>query len=220
MLRQLNIFGNSYIGVYCKVSEDFAFIPKNLTKAEKKLIEETLKVEVIEFSISGTSILGSLIALNRNGMITTDFVSEEELKFLKKKIDVAIINSQLNAVGNNILTNDKKALVNFQYDEESKKLISETLNVEVLEGSIAGMKTVGMCAVATNKGILCHPKIREDELKRLKEFFSLPINIGTINYGMPLIGAGVIANSKGGIAGTLTTGIELGRIEEALKIWE
>lgn len=219
MLTKMNIFGNSYIGVYCKVSEDFAFIPKNLTKADKKTIEETLKVEVVEFSIAGSTILGSLIAVNMNGIIVADFIGEEEIEILKKKkINFSIINSQLNAVGNNILANDKKALVNFQYDEESKKLISEILNVEVLEGSIAGIKTVGMCAVATNKGVLCHPKIREDELQKLKDFFNLPVNIGTVNYGMPLIGAGAIANSKGGIAGNLTTGIELGRIEDALEI--
>jgi translation initiation factor 6 len=41
--------------------------------------------------------------------------------------------------------------------------------------------------------------------------------IGTINHGVPLIGSGLVANTKGAIVGNLTTGIELGRIDEALK---
>ncbi|RLI16358.1 translation initiation factor IF-6, partial [Candidatus Bathyarchaeota archaeon] len=37
------------------------------------------------------------------------------------------------------------------------------------------------------------------------------------NFGVPLIGAGLLANSKGYAAGAETTGYELGRIEEALR---
>ena len=40
--------------------------------------------------------------------------------------------------------------------------------------------------------------------------------IGTVNHGSPVIGSGLIANSKGAIIGNQTTGIEMGRIEEAL----
>jgi len=44
----------------------------------------------------------------------------------------------------------------------------------------------------------------------------VPVNIGTINYGFPLVGSSLLANTKGYVAGLETTGIELGRIEEAL----
>jgi translation initiation factor 6 len=40
--------------------------------------------------------------------------------------------------------------------------------------------------------------------------------IGTINHGSPVIGSGLSVNNKGAIVGNLTTGIEMGRIEEAL----
>jgi translation initiation factor 6 len=40
--------------------------------------------------------------------------------------------------------------------------------------------------------------------------------IGTVNHGDPMIGTGLVANSKGAIIGRNTTGIEMGRIEEAL----
>jgi len=78
------------------------------------------------------------------------------------------------------------------------------------------MKTVGMAAVVTNKGCLCHPKVTDDEKKVLEKVFDVEVMIGTINHGHPMIGSGLVANSKGAIIGNLTTGIEMGRIEEAL----
>ncbi|RLF51129.1 MAG: translation initiation factor IF-6, partial [Thermoplasmata archaeon] len=44
----------------------------------------------------------------------------------------------------------------------------------------------------------------------------LDVMVGTVNHGAPLIGSGIIANSHGAIIGSLTTGIEMNRIEEAL----
>ena len=44
--------------------------------------------------------------------------------------------------------------------------------------------------------------------------------IGTVNHGYPVIGSGLVANTKGAIIGKLTTGIEMGRIEEALGFLE
>jgi translation initiation factor 6 len=42
---------------------------------------------------------------------------------------------------------------------------------------------------------------------------------GTVNFGMPLVGAGVVSSSNGAVCGQQSTGIELGRIEEALKLF-
>jgi len=63
---------------------------------------------------------------------------------------------------------------------------------------------------------LSHPKILSDEKKMLESVFGVDVHIGTVNHGVPLIGSGLIANSEGAIMGTLTTGIEMGRIEESL----
>ena len=86
------------------------------------------------------------------------------------------------------------------------------------KGAISGIKTVGMAAVATNKGLLCHPKIKEKEKEKLETIFDVPVMIGTVCHGTPNIGAGVVANNHGAITGSHTTGIELGRIEEALEL--
>jgi len=78
------------------------------------------------------------------------------------------------------------------------------------------LNTVGMAAVATNKGVLCHPKVTDEEKEMLSSLFQVPLMIGTVNHGIPLIGSGLIANSFGFVVGSSTTGIEMGRIEEAL----
>ena len=74
-----------------------------------------------------------------------------------------------------------------------------------------------MAAVVTNKGLLCHPKVEQDEKRQLEKIFNVSVMIGTVNHGVPLIGSGLVANTKGAVIGGLTTGIEMGRIEEALN---
>ena len=86
----------------------------------------------------------------------------------------------------------------------------------VERGTLAGVRTVGTAAVATDDGVLCHPKTTDEELDALEELFGAYADIGTINYGGPLVGSGLVANGSGYVAGQETTGPELGRIEDAL----
>ena len=61
------------------------------------------------------------------------------------------------------------------------------------------------------------------ELKLEKEIMEKVLEVavmeGTVNFGMPLVGAGIISTSKGAICGRQSTGVELGRVEEALKLF-
>ena len=67
--------------------------------------------------------------------------------------------------------------------------IREALDVPVQRGDIGDVKTVGTAAVATNEGVLCHPKAREPELEALEDHLDVYADLGTINYGGPLIGS-------------------------------
>jgi translation initiation factor 6 len=119
-------------------------------------------------------------------------------------------------VGNVILTNDTVALVHPRLSAKTVELVEQTLDVKVYKGTIGGLNTVGMAAVATNKGILAHRNASKEELEFLEDIFELPAEIGSVNFGVPLIGAALLANTKGYAAGAETTGAELGRIEDAL----
>jgi len=132
---------------------------------------------------------------------------------------VSEIGIKLNAFGNNILVNDNFALVHEKYDKKTVREIADVLDVETEKGTIAGFRTVGSAAVVTNKGLLAHPLTQPDELERLKELFKVPGNIGTANFGVGQVGACLVANSTGAVIGIHSTGIELGRIEDALEIY-
>ena len=64
--------------------------------------------------------------------------------------------------------------------------------------------------------MLCHPKSREPELEALEELLGVRADIGTVNYGAPLVGSGLVANDAGYVVGVDTTGPELGRIDSTV----
>ena len=41
MIKKLSIFDSDFIGVYVKVFNDFAFVPRNIRDEERSSIEET-----------------------------------------------------------------------------------------------------------------------------------------------------------------------------------
>lgn len=208
---------NPNLGVYCRANDNIAFVCKGLLKKVKNKIESTLDVKLVELSIADATIIGSLLTFNSNGAVVTDFADEDSVKIIKDQgLDVCVISDKLNAAGNDILVNDNGALVHPDLNDFTIKNIERTLGIPVCRGTISSLKTVGMAAVVTNKGLLCHPKVTDEEKSVLKEVFNVNVMIGTVNHGSPVIGSGLVANSKGAIIGNLTTGIEMGRIEEAL----
>ena len=221
MLQLLDFNENPNVGVFCRTNDNVAFIRKALSKKVKKKIVAAIDVELVELSIADATIVGSLLAFNSKGAVVTDFVDIDTIKVIKDQgFDVCVISDRLNAAGNDILVNDYGALVHPDLEKESIEEIEATLNVPVSKGTIGSLKTVGMAAVVTNKGLLCHPKVTDEEKRLLEKVFDVNVMIGTVNHGSPVIGSGLVANTKGAIIGKLTTGIEMGRIEEALGFLE
>lgn len=221
MFELLDFNENPNVGVFCRTNNDIAFIQKGLTKKVKKKINAALDVDLVELNIADASIIGSLLALNSKGAVITDFATKDTIKIIKDQgLDICIISDKINAAGNDILVNDNGALTHPNLKDKTIKEIKKTLKVPVSKGTIGSLKTVGMAAVVTDKGLLCHPKTSNEEKIQLEKLFGVNAMIGTINHGVPLIGSGLVANSKGAVIGNLTTGIEMGRIEEALGFLE
>ncbi|NLI73372.1 MAG: translation initiation factor IF-6 [Euryarchaeota archaeon] len=218
MLKLSSYLGNPYIGVYCVANESLALVPFDAPDSLVSDLTEALECEVIKATLASTNILGSLMAMNSNGAIVSGMASLLEIRSLGDKIPIIRIKDRLNACGNNILVNDNAALVNPELSDSAVKQIEEVLQIDVTKGTIAGYKTVGSVCTVTNKGVLCHPATSKEELKKLEDLFKVPAAIGTLNYGAPLIGASLIANSKGAAVGFRSTPIELGRVENALYL--
>ena len=218
MIQLSSYLGNPYIGVYCVASENLAIVPRDAPDQMVQEIGEALGADVVRASIGECTIIGTLVAMNSYGAAVSDFASSAEMKVFKGPMNVKRIKDRVNACGNNILVNDNAALVNPDIGKAAIKQIEEALQVEVVQGTIAGYNTVGAVCVATNKGLLCHPSTPKNEIEMLRSLFKVPAAIGTLNYGAPVVGACMVGNSKGAAVGFRSTPIELGRVEDALVL--
>jgi translation initiation factor 6 len=217
MLQLMDFNENPNVGIYCRANDSVVFLQQSLSKNTKQLVGKVLGTKVLELCIADSTIIGSLLVCNSSGAIVTAFANEETRHVLKEQgLRIFPIKDVINAAGNDILANDHGALVHPDLKTTTVKKISDTLGVPAEKGTIASLGTVGMAAVVTNKGCLCHPKTTQEEIEQLKKVFDVDVMIGTVNHGFPMIGSGLVANSNGAIIGNMTTGIEMGRIEEAL----
>ncbi len=220
MLQLLDFNENPNVGIYCRTNNSIVFLQQSLPKKTKRLVGEILDVKVVELCIADSTIVGSLLACNSSGAIITAYTNKETFLILEQQgLRVFPVKDIINAAGNDILVNDYGALVHPELKAATIKQISKTLDVPVQKGTVASLGTVGMAAVVTNKGCLCHPKTTDEEMQQLKKIFDVDVMIGTVNHGFPMIGSGLVANIKGAIIGNMTTGIEMGRIEEALGFY-
>jgi translation initiation factor 6 len=170
-----------------------------------------LKVKLAYTPIGGSTLTGALVCANSNGMLLPNSIREEELTEIRRVFDgtITVMETKKTAFGNLILANDKGAVADPRIKESDIKKIAETLAVDVLQTEIAGLPYVGSLAAVTNKGVLAHPSLKEEERKILEQAFKVPVDVGTINCGIPYVGTGLIANSYNAVAGSMTTGPEM-----------
>jgi len=215
-VARVNFSRLPYLGVFALATDKIAILPSRFAVREK-IVLDALGVPVIRFSISRSSLIGVLAAANSNGFLTSDMLEPEEEEILRKNgLKVAKIPGRFTAIGNMVLVNDNGALVSPDFPSEELPIIKETLGVPLERATIAGLKNVGAAAVATNKGVLVHPDITEEESRVVERVLRVPVDVGTACGGIKYLGACVVANSHGAIAGENTTGPELGRIESTL----
>ncbi len=223
-LNKLSIHGNVNIGIYIFANDVFAIVPKGVDKKVMDVVAETLNVDVIEARVSDLSIIGVMIAGNNNGLILPRIIKESEIYDLKRAlakydINIAVVESKYTAIGNLVLANDNAAIVYPGFEEDVLDTIKETLGVEtIVKKYIAGIPVVGSVGVVTNKGGILHPGTSDSELDELEKIFKVPLMTGTVNFGVVFLRSGLVANTHGVLVGENTTGPEIVRIQEALRV--
>jgi len=215
-----SIVGSASIGVYSLATEHLVMIPRMVPKEKAQEYADYLKTKLVYTSIGGSVLCGALTCANSTGMLLPNFVREEELTQIKTCFEgnITIMETKKTAYGNLVLATDKGGVVDPRFKENEIKKISAALGVEVVPTEIAGLPYVGSLAVATNKGVLAHPLLKDEERKILESVFRVPVDVGTINCGVPYVGTGLIANSHAAVAGSMTTGPEMFIIGNALDV--
>lgn len=215
-----DIFGSPNIGVYCFACEGWAAVPAGTPSNKKKKFSDCLGVDVCEVDVGGSSLLGIMLAGNRNGIAVPDTIHDYELKIMKKSspANIEILTDKRNALGNLILANNKGAVVDSSFSTSTIEKLEDLLQVEVVKGHISDMPYVGSLAVSTDKGVITHPSIGEDEKEIIQDVLKVKVEVSTVNGGVPFIRSGLLATGKGAVAGPLTVGKELMVISQMFEL--
>jgi len=216
----LSFQGDPNVGLKAVATDSLCFIGKGFSKYSKK-IEKTLGVPVFELGIYGTDLCGVFIVANSNGILVPSIIFDKEKTAIeaiakKFKLKLGILETDLTAIGNNIVCNDKFAIVNSDYSTKEVKIIKETLGVKVKKIDLAELKLPGALGIITNKGAIFGQLLEDKDVKKVEKYLEIEIGLGTVNRGNPFMKSGLIANSNGFVIGSLTSGFETYRIDEAL----
>ena len=223
-LVQKDLFNSPYAGVFCSTNDNLTLVPPGIPADDMEAISEALGTKLEIITLGGSRVLGTLIAMNNNGILVSNIVTDLELeKFAQisklHKIDFGVLPDRSNAIGNNFLVNNSGGFSNERLGKRAKDKAEEILKINLVSQSINDMDTLGMIGCITNKGGLCHPDISTSEKSEMEKVFDIKLMEGTVNFGLPLVGAGIVANSNGAVCGRQSTGVELGRMEEALNLF-
>jgi translation initiation factor 6 len=215
-----DIFGSPNIGVYCFTCESWGAVPAGTPSKKRNNFSECLKVDVCEVSVASSNLLGILLAGNSNGLAVPRIIGEYELKKIKESapMNIEILNTEKTALGNLILANDHGAIVDPAFSNSIIKKLEDLLQVEVVRGKISNLSYVGSLALATNKGVITHPLIRNNEREVIQTVLKAYVEPSTINGGVPFIRSGLLATSRGAVTGPLTVGKELMTISQIMEM--
>ena len=185
-----------------------------------KNLAEYLKTDYIFASVANTRLLGPLMVINNNGIMLPRTALDEEVSYLKKStgLNVDILDTKHNALGNLICVNDKGGIMSPMIPNEFVKKVEDTLGVEIIQRKIARYHQAGTMAVATSRGGIVHPDTEEKDIKIMSEILGVELEAATINGGIPYVSSGILANNKSLVVGTLTNGPELVMLTRAFKI--
>jgi translation initiation factor 6 len=215
------LFGGSpYLGVFVRVGERAAIAPPSISASLEHELERSLGVPTVRTTVDDSEVVGALVAGNSRGFVLGDALDSAEREALEGVARVTVVRHRLNAMGNNVLANDTGALVHPEFSNEVLVSIGRALGVPVERGTIAGLGTVGMAGIATNKGVVVHPKATEGEAARVHELLGVPVHRSSANFGVPIVGACLVANSRGVLVGRPTTPVEIAHIQEGLAIFD
>ncbi len=219
-IAKTNILGNSGLGVFALSTESFSIVPFSVKESTLKIIADTLNVKVIQTTIANSVLVGTMAVGNSNVLFVPENIKEKEYNVLDENVSdqvkIVELSSKYTALGNLIVLNDKGAIVSEMLEKPAQKQIQDELNLEITVGNLLGSPLVGSLAMSTNRGALVHPLLSEEEIKEIATILRVKADVCTINRGIPYPRVGILANTRGAVIGSDSTGPESMRVFEVL----
>ena len=215
------LFGGSpYLGVYVRAGDRVAVVPPSTAAPLERDLARLLGVEIVRTTVGDSEVVGALLAANGHGALVGDDLDDRERKALERLGPLGIVKHRQNAMGNNVLVNDRGALVHPEFSDAAVAEIGRALGVPARRGTLAGLGTVGMAGAATNRGVIVHPRATEREVALAQEVLGVPVHRSTANFGVPIVGACVVANSRAFLVGRPTTPVEIVHLQDGFGVFD
>ncbi len=214
-----DVYSGPNIGLYTAVNDKHVFVPNGFAKTKAKKLSSYLDVDTVFTSMANTRLIGAMMVINNQGVLLPNNASIHEYDVIKKAtgLNVDVLDSKHNALGNLICANDKGAVVSTMIPKDKIKKIEDVLGVEVIQKKVAGYHQVGVVIVATMKGGVIHPETDEDDINTISNVLGVNIEPATINGGIPYVHSGILANNHSMVVGTHTTGPEIMMLTRAFS---
>lgn len=215
-----DVYRSPNVGIYAKCNDRFVFIPNGFASTKAANLCEFLKADHVFTSVANTRLIGVLMVVNNNGMLLPRNSLDEEVTHLKKStgLNVEILDTKHTALGNLICANDKGGIMSPLIPTEYVKKVEDVLGIEVVRRRIAGYHQTGAMAVATSRGGIIHPSTEEEDIRAMSQVMGVELEPATINGGSPFLSAGILANNKSLVVGSLTNGPELVMLTKAFRV--
>ncbi|MDA9235823.1 translation initiation factor IF-6 [bacterium] len=212
-----DVYRQPNIGVYINVNDTIGLVPMGFAETKANKLAEYLNIEIFYTAIANTRLIGTLSVMNNKGILLPSTAYQDEYDYLKNETDleVGVLDTKFNALGNVICANDKGAIVSPALSKEDCKIISDVMGVEVLQKKIAGSHLSGVSLKANNTGGVIHPEAEEKDIEIIADLLSVNIEQTSINGGVPYVTSGILANNHCIIVGSMTSGSEIMNLTRA-----
>ncbi len=212
-----DVYRQPNIGVFINVNDTIGLVPMGFAETKANKLAEYLNVEIFHTAIANTMLIGTLSVMNNKGILLPSTAYQDEYDYLKNETDleVGVLDTKFNALGNVICANDKGAIVSPALSKEDCKVISDVMGVEVLQKKIAGSHLSGVSLKANNTGGVIHPEAEEKDIKIIEDLLSVNVEQTSINGGVPYVTSGILANNHCIIVGSMTSGSEIMNLTRA-----
>lgn len=220
-ILKANVNGSPNVGLFGYATDTYALFGEHVHERLLADISAALHVPLHHAKIAGTGMLGIFLAGNERTLLVPGIAFDTERANLDRLgITYQVFETKHTCLGNNIIANDRGAILSTEFTSAEAKRIGEALGVPVVQTDIAGLNTPGaVIRIRGDKGVI-HRDATPSEIALVEETLGVTLEPATVNLGTPYLNAGVLNNTHGIIIGDQSGGPELVHLDDALGYLE